>query len=152
MVWSWFSNKSKRLYSCCRSWAPHRRTLLQTAWTWPPHCHPWPCSSMPQYVHIYLYYLYCLCIIYIYIYSLCVCLFGYFVQYMFHTKKWKKNIDHSDPTCLYILSSTCDTYYLYQVVPGHAGKKVAIRWLEEMDDLEKVQHCINEWMDGRAHG
>lgn len=41
----------------------------------------------------------------IYIYYLCVCAV-LFVQYMSHTKKWEKNIDHSDPTCLYILSSS----------------------------------------------
>lgn len=150
MVLSWFSNKSKRLYSCCRSWAPHRRTLLQTAWTWPPHCHPWPCSSMPQYVHIYI--LFILFVHNIYIYIIYVCAYLVILYSICFTPKNGKNIDHSDPTCLYILSSTCDTYYLYQVVPGHAGKKVAIRWLEEMDDLEKVQHCINEWMDERAHG
>ena len=74
---------------------------------------------------------------------MCVLIWLFCTVYVSH-QKMEKSIDHSDPTCLYILSSTCDTYYLYQVVPGHAGKKVAIRWLEEMDDLEKVQHCINE--------
>ena len=109
MVWSWFSNKSTRLYSCCRSWAPHRRTLLQTAWTWPPHCHPWPCSSMPQYVHIYLYYLYCLCIIYIYIFFMCVLIWLFCTVYVSHQKMEKKHWSLGSYVSIYFV---IDMWYL----------------------------------------
>ena len=73
---------------------------------------------------------------------MCVLIWLFCTVYVSHQKMEKTLITRI--LRVYILSSTCDTYYLYQVVPGHAGKKVAIRWLEEMDDLEKVQHCINE--------